>query len=154
MHSLKSYTRNHHKPSYTRSVSHKFHSECTLIKLHSRAKDFEWGFVLHCSSHLCKTIPIQSAFVPFREVLFRLFLPLCTSLGPFLIMIWSPSSLLHKILGEGLPVAWHTRVLLSPSCAVTSPDVSLSDMSGGTRTKRKYNKWFEQITSAKVIFII
>lgn len=65
------------------------------------------------------------------------YLLLTMSLGPFLIMMPSPSSRLHSIRGLGCPVAWQVRVAFSPSCTDMSELVSSFKISGGTATVTK-----------------
>lgn len=39
------------------------------------------------------------------------------------------------MVGVGVPVALHSRVMLAPSCTITSPEVFPSTMLGGTVRK-------------------
>lgn len=40
------------------------------------------------------------------------------------------------MVGVGVPVALHSRVMLAPSCTITSPEVLPSTMLGGTARER------------------
>jgi hypothetical protein len=80
--------------------------------------------------------------------------PLDESRAPFLITRLSPSSLRHRMRGDGWPVALQVSVAFSPSCTVMSELVCSSLMSGGTATLILILVVIINLSTERLIFVL